>query len=100
LENYAALLYDHFLKQPNVEINALQDCMVYDWLGMVKGKNVPAFMKKSDSRRKLVADKAEKLIGRKIKREEATILNSGVGVFVDSSDRDLVTGLYRVYLCG
>jgi len=100
LEDYALQVYDFFSRLPGVEMNALQDCMVYDWLGMVKGKNAPAFMKNNDDRRKTLAVSAEKLFGRKIKREEFAILNSGIGVFVDSSDRNPVTGLYRVFICG
>ena len=40
---------------------------------------------------------AEKQLGRKIRRDEAAVLSSGAGVYVDSEDRDLVTGLYKVH---
>ena len=99
LENYAVQIFEHFTRLPGIDKEALQDCMIYDWLGMVKGKNAPAFLKNDDDRRKIVAEVAEKTLGRKMKREEYAVLTSGVGVFVDSNDRDPVTGLYRVYLC-
>jgi len=101
LEDYAAEIYDFFVNlSGGVDKEALQDCMVYDWLSMVKGKNAPGFMKNDDDRRKQISESAEKLLGRKMRREEYAVLNSGIGIFVDSSDRNPVTGLYRVYLCG
>jgi len=100
LENYIVQIYDYFVRLPGVEKNSLIDCMIFDWLGMVKGKNAPAFLKNNDKRRKHVAEVAEKLLGKKMKREEFAILNSGIGVFIDSDENDPVTGLYREYLCG
>ena len=100
LEDYAVQVYDVFSKLPNVETASLQDCMTYDWLTMVKGKNAPEFMKnKNDDRRKLLANIAENRLGRKIRREEYAILNSGIGIFVDNSDQNPVTGLYKVNFC-
>ncbi|MCL2662323.1 MAG: B12-binding domain-containing radical SAM protein [Oscillospiraceae bacterium] len=102
LENYIVKIFDFFLQQPGVEENALKDCLVYDWLGMVKGKNTPAFLKCDDAQkslvagRKKVAETAERVLGRKLRREEFALLNSGKGIFVDSSNRNPVTGLYDV----
>jgi len=99
LEDYILNIYDFFIKLPGVEKNTLSDCLLYDWLCMVKGKNTPGFMKNYDERRKRVAGCAEKFLCRTLRREEVTVLNSGIGIFVDSNDRDPVTGLYRVYIC-
>ena len=99
LEDYAAQIYDFFTKLPGVEKSALQDCLTYDWLGMVKGKNAPIFMKNDNPHRKRIAEIAEKTLERKVKREEYAVLNSGLGAFVDSSKRNPVTGLYKVHLC-
>jgi len=98
LEDYVGQVYDYFVRLHGVEKNSLQDCMIFDWLGMVKGKNAPSFLKNNDKRRKHVAEAAEKLLDRKMKREEFAVLNSGVGAFVDSNKCDPVTGLYMVYL--
>jgi radical SAM superfamily enzyme YgiQ (UPF0313 family) len=96
LEDYVLSIYDFFLQQPGVEINALKDCLIYDWLGMVKGKNTPSFLKNDDKQRKNVAETAEKILGRKLRREEFAVLSSGKGVFANSSNRNPVTGLYKV----
>ena len=96
LEDYAVQVYDFFVGLPGVDEDVLKDCMINDWLGMVKGKNTPSFLKNKDGRRKKVAEDAETLLGRKINREEYAVLSSGKGVFVDSKNRSPVTGLYRV----
>ena len=98
LEDYIVQVFDFFAKLPGVDENDLKDCMVFDWLGMVKGKNTPAFLKNDDERRKHIAETAENMLGRKLRREEYAVLHSGSGIFVDSSDRDPVTGLYRVHI--
>jgi len=97
LEDYVVQLYGYFLKLPGVEENALRDCLIYDWLGMVKGKNTPLFLKNNDTQRKQVAEAAEKKLGRKLRREEFAVLSSGKGIFVDSNRRNPVTGLYEVH---
>jgi len=99
LEDYAVQIYEFFAGQSGVDKKTLIDCMIYDWLSMVKGKNAPAFLKNDDSRRIFVAEEAEKRLGRTLKREEYAVLHSGKGIFVDSNDRDPVTGLYRVCFC-
>jgi len=105
LEDYVVQIYSYFTKRSGVDKNALKDCLIYDWLGMVKGKNTPPFLKSDDIRqnsateRKKVADTAEKKLGRKLRREEYIILSSGKGIFVDSNNRNPVTGLYKVLFC-
>jgi hypothetical protein len=102
LEDYIVRIHNFFLKQPGIEESALNDCLIYDWLGMVKGKNTPQFLKSDDTqqntaaKRKNVAETAEKILGRKLRREEFAVLKSGKGIFADSNNRDPVTGLYKV----
>lgn len=97
LKDYARQIYGCFIRLPGVNPGELRERMICDWLGMVKGANMPAFLKISDRRRKQVAEAAERLLGRRIRRGEAAILPSGRGVFVDSGYRDPVTGLYRLH---
>jgi len=99
LEDYAVQIFDFCVKLPGVDKNALQDCLTYDWLGMVKGKNTPPFLKNESVHRKRVAEIAEKTLGHKVRREEFAVLQSGKGIFVDRSNQDPVTGLYRIYIC-
>jgi len=99
LEEYIVQIYEFFKGLPGVDDNDLKDCMIYDWLGMVKGKNTPAFLKTDYKQRKKIAETAEKIFERKIRREEFSVLHSGNGIFVDRNDCDLVTGLYNVYIC-
>ena len=115
LSVYAAQIYNVFVKLPGVDASILRDKMVCDWLGMVKGKNMPDSLRSPGNlrgapgpdsvsgssvaltvRRRDVVAAAEKQLGRKIRRDEAAVLSSGAGVYVDSEDRDPVTGLYRV----
>ena len=97
LEVYAVQVHDFCIRQPGVSKNELHDRMVCDWLSMVKGKNMPDFMRNRDSRQGKLLETAANRLGHKMRREEATILSSGRGVFVDSENRDPVTGLYRVH---
>lgn len=96
LADYASSLFDYFTTLPNVDEKRLSDYMVYDWLSMVKGKNMPEKLKNADSRRSQVAEIAEKKLGRKLRRDEVYVLSSGEGIFADSESRDPVTGLYAV----
>ena len=97
LEEYIDQIYSYCAGLPGVDSNELQDHLIYDWLGMVKGKNTPTFLKNHDSRREHVERAAEKLLGRKPGRGEVAVLHSGKGIFVDSRNRDKVTGLYKVF---
>jgi len=105
LEDYIVQIYNFSLKQPGVEEAALKDCLIYDWLGMVKGKNTPSFLKNDDTRqksageRKKAAETAERILGRKLRREEFAVLSSGKGIFADSNNRNPLTGLYKVFYC-
>ena len=99
LEDYAKAIYSLCVKLPGVDKRELRDCMICDWLSMVKGKNTPLFLKCDKHNQVLpkAIKVAEQRLGRKISRGEATALSSGEGVFVDSMDRDPVTDLYRLY---
>jgi len=94
LTDYAENIYDFCTKLPGVDENELSDRMTCDWLGMVKGKNTPSFVKRDGQISKTV----EQVLGRKINRNEAAVLSSGKGIFVDSEDCDPVTSLYRLHL--
>jgi len=58
---------------------------------------MPQFMRNADKKRKQLKKIAENSLGHELARDEAAILRSGVGVYVDSYDRDPVTGLYRLH---
>ena len=96
LSDYAGQILDFCKTLPQVNEQALKDRMVYDWLSMVKGKNMPESLRNKDNRRSQVIIAAEKHLGRKLRRDEAAILYSGEGIYADSEDQDPVTGLYRV----
>jgi len=93
LTEYAEGIYDFCIGLPGVDKGELSNRMTCDWLSMVKGKNAPRFFKR-DHR---ILEIAERVLARKISRNEAAVLSSGKGVFVDSEDRDPVTGLYRIH---
>jgi len=98
LSKYATELFDICLKLPNVEHSKLRDSILFDWLGMVKGKNMPSRLKLADNSKSQITELAEKNLGRKIRRDEAAILSTGQGIYVDSENRNLVTGLYKVII--
>ena len=100
LADYARQIYDCFVGLPNVCDEKLRDCMVCDWLGMVKGKNMPHFLINHDKRRAQLIKAAGASFGHTVARDEAAILHSGTGVIVDSNNRDPVTGLYRLSFIG
>jgi len=97
LEIYAKMIHDCFLSMPGTDMDKLQSYMICDWLTMVRGKNMPIFLRRPDNRRKELIAKIEKEIGRTIGREEVAFLPSGESVFVDVNDRDIVTGLYKLH---
>ena len=97
LEDYISQVYDFCAGLPGVDSNTLRDHIIYDWLCMVKGKNIPAFLKNRDKQYAPIIEEVQKLLGRKIRRDECAVLSSGKGIYVDSNDRDPVTGLYRVH---
>jgi radical SAM superfamily enzyme YgiQ (UPF0313 family) len=97
LDVYAGRLYDYCASLPGVDVDKLRDFMACDWLTMVRGRNMPLFLKVPDRRQKKLLSSAEELLRHEIARNEAAILLSGKGVFIDSADRDPVTGLYRLH---
>jgi hypothetical protein len=97
LEKYAEQLFECLAKLENVDKFELCDKMTYDWLSMVKGKNMPEFMRNSDPKREKVTQEAKMLLNHEIGRSEVAVLRSGMGVFVDISNRDPVTGLYKLH---
>ena len=97
LETYAGHIYEFFAKLPGIDENDLCDTMICDWLTMVKGKNMPSALKKSGFKpgADILSD-VEKKLGHKPSRGEAAVLHSGEVVFVDSTKRNPVTGLYQL----
>ena len=98
LETYAGQVFDFFANLPGTDTDELRDRMVCDWLGMVKGKNMPAALKRAIRNPERAVLEAEKRLGRKPGRGEITTLHSGKTVFADSASRDPVTGLYRIII--
>ena len=84
-------------KLPNVDSDKLLEHMICDFMVSQKGVNMPVFMRRYDKSayKRFRAIAGEKL-GRKINRHEVAVLPSEMGVYVDSTDFDAVTGLYRV----
>jgi len=97
LEKYAERIYGYFSGRSNVDGNELRDRMICDLLGMTKGENMPAFLRSGGEKRKQVIITASRLLGRAIASHEASVLSSGKGVYVDSTGRDAVTGLYKLH---
>ncbi|MCL2201414.1 MAG: B12-binding domain-containing radical SAM protein [Oscillospiraceae bacterium] len=97
LPAYAGQIIEVCAELSGVEHSTLLDHMAYDWMGMVKGKNMPAILRNTEAGRSGLIKVAEKNLGRKIRRDEATVLLSGKGLYVDSEKRNPVTGLYEVY---
>ncbi|MCL2226220.1 MAG: B12-binding domain-containing radical SAM protein [Oscillospiraceae bacterium] len=99
LTAYAEQLLECFAKLPGIDETILIDHMVYDWLCMVKGQNMPKRLKNFGNQRDSTAiEFAEKRLGRKIRRDEAAVLSTGAYLYVDSEDRSRVTSLYKVHV--
>ena len=96
LSEYATEFFSICLTIPNVEYDKLRDCMLFDWLGMVKGKNMPYILKSADNNKTRATKIAEESLGRKIRRDEAATLSTGQVIYVDSENKNPVTGLYFV----
>ena len=60
LEVYAQQLFNCFNKLPGVQETVLKSHMICDWLAMVRGKNMPAFLRISEQNRKLLITATEK----------------------------------------
>ncbi|MCL2223234.1 MAG: B12-binding domain-containing radical SAM protein, partial [Oscillospiraceae bacterium] len=96
LEDYACQVFSFCAELSGVVKDELIDHFLYDWLSMVKGKNAPEFLKPHLASSRDLSDEFEKHLGRKYRRGEAGVLSDGSSIFVDSENRNPVTGLYRV----
>ncbi|MCL2045143.1 MAG: B12-binding domain-containing radical SAM protein [Oscillospiraceae bacterium] len=96
LDMYAGKIYDCLKALPAVKPDLLKDSMIFDWLGMVKGRNMPAFLKIRDKRHKEAVQLATSRLGRNIHKDEAAVLISGDMIYVDATLRNPVTGLYEI----
>ena len=97
LDEYSGQVFGCFVGLAGVDRDYLLDLMTCDWLSMVKGKNMPHFLKLQEMKHKQLATIAKERLGHVVSRQETAVLRSGIGVFVDSENRDPVTGLYKVY---
>ena len=97
LSDYAAKIFYFCASLPNIKVNELRDYMTYDWLAMVKGKNKPSVLKTSGNQYKQMQNLIKQRLCHKVRRDEVGILSTGTVIYVDSSDRDPVTGLYKVH---
>jgi hypothetical protein len=97
LEIYAAQIFDVISTVQEVNRDVLCDKITCDWLGMVKGKNMPKFMKKQGMAHSRAAEIAKKTLNLEVKRSEYALLSTGMAVFVDSADRDIITSLYKLH---
>lgn len=99
LAGYAERLYSYFVSLQGVDPDRLKHHMIWDWLAMVKGSNMPDFLKVGDKRElDKVRKIAEARLSRKLRRVEVAILPSGQGIFVDSQNQNPITKLYHVSL--
>ncbi|MDR2600454.1 MAG: B12-binding domain-containing radical SAM protein [Oscillospiraceae bacterium] len=96
LELYAQQFFRFCKALPNIEEDTLINKLSFDWLCMVKGKNAPVFMKRESARCKTAHANAEKKLGKKLRKEEVLVLSTGEIIFVDSENKNPVTGLYEV----
>ncbi|MDR2590740.1 MAG: B12-binding domain-containing radical SAM protein [Oscillospiraceae bacterium] len=96
LELYAQHFFQFCKTLPNIDEDTLIDKLSYDWLCKKKKKNAPVFMKREGARCKTVHANAEKKLGQKLRKEEVLILHTGEIIFVNSENKNPVTGLYEV----
>lgn len=96
LENYTEQIYSCLLKLPGIDERVLRDKIVCDMLGMTKGKGIPLSLRTHGHFRRRVFEKVKQKLGHTIDYDEIEELTSGIGVYVDSSKRDAVTGLYEI----
>ena len=97
LEKYAGQIHSYFSGLLNVDGDELRDRMICDLLGMTKGENMPVFLRSGGQKRKQAMATAARRFGRAVAFHEAAVLSSGKCVYVDRTDKDAVTGLYRLY---
>ncbi|MCL1904244.1 MAG: B12-binding domain-containing radical SAM protein [Oscillospiraceae bacterium] len=83
-------------KLSGVDSDILLEHMICDFMASQKGMNMPFFMRIYDKPAYMrFRSVAEEKLGRKIHRHEVAVLPSGKGVFLDSENCDIVSGLYR-----
>ena len=98
LELYAGKIFEFCKSLPGVEEQKLIYVMICDWLQMVKGVNMPSFLKMGDKKQIMPYLKiAETNLGLKLRRNEVAILPNGCGVYVDANIKNPVTGLYKLH---
>ena len=136
LEDYISQIYEFCNALPGVNNDILCDKLHYDWLSMVKGKNLPQFLKNRNTRRQIscvpLKSKVVASHGRTMSpeswsalandsgdavrpcgvttfdfttqrtcphvfgRNEYAVLSNGKVIYVDSSSKNPVTGLYKI----
>jgi len=99
LEAYAEKIFNFCKALDGVAKDALMEHMIIDWMEMVKGVNMPPFLKIATKQQHTHAiNQAETALNRKIRRNEAAILPSGQHIFVDAQTRHPITKLYKTTL--
>ena len=98
LQNYAADIYMFLSSLSGVDEKRLRDCMVYDILGMTRGKAMPNLLRITGNERRKLITEVEALLKHKVDDDTVELLSSGRGAYVEDSSRDQVTGLYAVKL--
>lgn len=97
LTDYVYLVYEYCCTLSGVDAALLRDYFVCDHLAATKGRNMPENLKIHDKRLKQAAKAVEEKLGRKPQRcEVAMLATQDKAVFVDSTERDAVTGLYAI----
>lgn len=95
-EDYAYLVYEYCCTLSGVDAAVLRDHMVCDLLASIKGRDMPENLRIPDKRLKKAASIASERLGHALRRHEvAMLMTRDAAVFVDSSYRDPVTGLYK-----
>ena len=97
LENYAERIFEVISCLHGVDKEILCDKMTCDWLGMVKGKNMPKFMKRGFLAHNRAVEIAKKMMKLDIQRSEYALLSTKKIVFTDNKERDPVTSLYKLH---
>jgi hypothetical protein len=97
LDTYAEQLYECLRVLPGIDEKKLCDKMICDWLSMVKGKNMPVFMRINYSKRDRLLAKAESMFKCKTRRSEVAILHDGRGIVVGNSNKNPITLLYETH---
>ena len=113
LEDYVYHVYEFCKDLTGVDNEILCDKLHYDWLSMVKGKNLPAFLKNRKGRLnalrltpcaicpvqcKSKVKTASCPPVHTLKRNEHAILSTGERIIVDTGSQNPVTGLYKVLI--